>query len=74
MCFQPQNTQRGRAATEIKIISRKARKDRQVKSSNFLEAQGLGGLCALGALGAEIPPFLIAAVGEKFAHLAQILK
>ena len=34
----------------------------------------MGGLCALGVLGAGIHLFLIAAVGEKFAHLAQILK
>jgi len=31
-------SQRGRAATEIRIISRKARRDPHVKSSNFLEA------------------------------------
>ncbi|MDZ4341499.1 MAG: hypothetical protein U1E51_03570, partial [Candidatus Binatia bacterium] len=43
-------TQRRRAATKIRNVSRKARKDRQVEKSKFFEALGLGGLCVLGVL------------------------
>ncbi|MGE5816860.1 MAG: hypothetical protein ACM37Z_02480, partial [Deltaproteobacteria bacterium] len=54
--------------------SRKARKDRQVKSSNFLGAWGWVAFARLALLGAGIPLFLTATVAGKFARLAQILK
>jgi hypothetical protein len=55
-------------------ISRKARKDRQVKRLNFLGAWGWVAFARLAKLAREIPLFLKLSVAEKFARAAKILK
>jgi hypothetical protein len=60
--FSPQRLSAAKRQLNIRIISRKARKDRQVKSSNFLGAWGWVAFAPLALLGAGIPFFLTATV------------